>query len=121
MYKRAIRYGYRYQTTKGLLTTEQLWQLSLTELDALAVNLDEKVTKVSKKSFLNSTSKKDEVDKDMFDIVIDIINTKIEERDAAKLAKDSKEHNQKIMSLIAEKEEGALKEKSIEELKSMLK
>jgi len=56
-----------------------------------------------------------------FNIVKEIYLTKKREIDAEKNAASIKEYNQKIMQLIHEKQEGALKDKSIEELQEMLK
>ena len=46
--------------------------------------------------------------------------TKKEEANAKAKARETKEFNQKIMSLIAEKQESSLKDKSIEELMAMI-
>ena len=56
-----------------------------------------------------------------FDIVFDILLTKLEEAKASSEARNNKEYNEKIMSLIAQKETEALQGKSVDELKSMLK
>lgn len=121
MYKQASKQKLRIATNKGNLTVEQLWDLSLTDLDALAVSLETAYNESGKKSFLVKKSVKDKDTKLVFDIVLDILQTKVEEADAAKEAKETKEHNQKILSLIAEKQDEALKGKSLKELEKMLK
>ena len=55
-----------------------------------------------------------------FDILKDVYLTKKAENEAIRSERDQKEKNQKIIELIAEKKEGALKEKSIQELEAML-
>ena len=121
MYKQASKEKLRIQTNKGLLSVEQLWDLSLTELDTLAVNLEAAYKESGKKSFLVTKSVKDKTTKLLFDIVLDILTTKVEESELAREAKDNKEHNQKILNLIVEKKEGDLKEKSVKELEKMLR
>jgi hypothetical protein len=56
-----------------------------------------------------------------FAILKEIFLTNKEESEANRTAKENKEFNKKIMDLIAEKEDGELKGKSIEELRAMIK
>lgn len=121
MFKEASKLKLRFHTTKGPLTTEQLWDLSLKELDNLAVTLEEIHNKSKRKSFLERTSDEDKAAKLGFDIVLDILNTKVEAEQAAKEARETKEHNNKIITLIAEKRDESLKGKTVEELEAMLK
>ena len=121
MYKEATKQKLRFSTPRGLLTTEQLWDLSLTDLDTLAVSLETEHKESGKKSFLVTKSVKDKVAKLRFDVVLDVLTTKVDEANAAKEAKDDKEHNNKILSLIAEKQDDALKGKSIAQLKAELR
>ena len=114
MYKEASKQKLRFSTNKGLLSTEQLWDLSLTELDNLAVALESDYKESGKKSFLVKKSAKDKTAKLKLDIAVDILTTKVEENETAKNARQIKEHNEKIMSLIADKEEDSLKSKSID-------
>lgn len=121
MYKEASKQKLRFSTAKGTLTAEQLWDLSLTDLDELAVALETEHKESGKKSFLVTKSVKDKTAKLRFDIVLDVLSTKVEESEAAKTAKDNKEHNQKILGLIADKQDESLKGKSIKDLEKMLK
>jgi hypothetical protein len=121
MYKQASQLKLRFSTTKGNLSVEQLWDLSLTDLDSLAVSLEEAYKNSKGKSFLVKTSTKDKTIKLMFDIALDVLTTKVEQQEALREAADIKAHNQKILSLIAKKQEGELEGKSVEELEKMLK
>lgn len=121
MYKEATRLKLRFNTTKGNLSVEQLWDLSLEDLDATAVALEKNYKESGKKSFLVKKSTKDKEAKLAFDIVLDVLTTKVEEAAAARDAKDIKEHNQKILTLIKEKKEDELKNLGISELEKMLK
>lgn len=119
-YKLASQQRLRFQTNKGLLSTEQLWDLSLEDLDALAVSLETEHKQSGKKSFLIKTSEKDKTAKLRFDIALDVLNTKVEEMNALAVAKEVREHNKKILNLISEKQDESLKGKSIKQLEGML-
>lgn len=121
MYKEASKIGLLVPTTKGNLTVTQLWQLTLPELDNLAVSLEAVCENTKSKSFLDKRKKEDKTSKLMFDIVLDILQTKVEEKDAATDARETKEHNQKILALIKEKQDEAFRGKTVEELEAMLK
>ena len=121
MYKKASKLKLKFNTTLGNLSVEQLWDLSLTDLDTLAVSLEEAYENSKGKSFLVKKTTKDKTIKIMFDIALDVLNTKAEEVEIARNASDVKEHNQKILELIKNKQDDELKDKSIEELEKMLK
>lgn len=120
-FKLASQQKLRFHTNKGMLSTEQLWDLSLEELDALAVSLEAEHKESGKKSFLTKTSVKDKTAKLRFDVVLDVLNTKVEEAQALQEAFEIKEHNKKIIQLISEKQDESLKGKSIKQLEAMLK
>lgn len=120
-FKLASQQKLRFQTNKGLLSVEQLWDLSLDEMDALAVSLEQEHKQSGKKSFLVKTSLKDKTAKLRFDVILDILNTKVAEIEAEQEAAEIKEHNKKIIGLIAEKQDESLKGKSIKQLEGMLK
>ena len=120
-YKLASQQKLRFQTNRGLLSVEQLWDLSLTELDSLAVNFETEHKESGKKSFLVKTSIKDKTAKLRFDVALDILNTKVEEMQATQEAAEIKEHNKKIITLISEKNDESLKGKTIKQLESLLR
>lgn len=120
-FKQASKLKLRFDTPFGPLTTEQLWDLSPVELDGIAVELDEEYKASNKKSFLAKKTKKDKIVKFKLDIVVDILTTKVEEEEASLTAVETKAHNQNILEIIAEKEGDALKGKTVEELKGLLK
>lgn len=122
MYKQASQLKLRFQTPKGQLTVEQLWDLSMTDLST-TIKAMKKVLKKSDDDdlgFLEEDSKVDKVMELAFNILKDVYITKKEAAKAIREAAEIKAHNQKILTLIADKEEESLKGKSIEELKNML-
>jgi hypothetical protein len=121
MYKQASKEKFRFQTNKGMLSVEQLWDLSLTDLDSLAVSLEDAYKNSKGKSFLEKRTTLDKGLKLKFDIVLDVLQSKVEDNEVLRDAAETKEHNQKILSLIADKKEGELAGLSIKELEKKLK
>ena len=122
-YKKAIRLKLRFQTSKGLLTIEQLWGLTLTELKNLIISLHETLKKVPSEdlAFLETESVTEESeDQIRFDIAVDVYKTKQQESKDSRDEAARKAHNQHIAEIIAEKEEAELRNKSVEELRAMM-
>ena len=72
-------------------------------------------------SFLEDTKEVDDENQLRFDILKDIYLSKKKESDDIKNAFEIKKFNQKIDLLIAEKQEGRLREMSIDELEKLRK
>ena len=129
MFAFATRKKFRFDTCKGQVTVEDLWDLPLTatngrpNLDDIAKELYKKMKDENEMSFVKPTSqvnKEFNIIKAKFDIVKYIIDVKLAEAEAAKKAKEIKARNQRILGLIAQKEDEALASKSKEELLAML-
>ena len=126
MFEKATRQKLRFQTNKGLLTVEDLWDLPLTSnhgrtnLDDIARMLHSDLKNDNNVSFVVKVRKSDEPTQVAFDIVKHIIDVKLVERDAAQLAATMKEKKQQIMQLIANKEQSALAEMPLDELRKMV-
>lgn len=122
IYKIATQMGLRFPTTKGLLSTEQLWSLNQTQM-ATVVKGCKKALKGDNDdelAFLDETTKINKEDQLRFDIAKDIYLTKKAEAEEIRTKAERKAFEQKILGLIAEKQEDSLKGKSIEELEAML-
>ena len=124
----ATRLKLRFKTPVGAISVEDLWDLPLTagngkaNLDDIAVALDNQLSTVARKSFVNQTK----VDNDQteiklaFDIVNHVIQVKLDERDKAKRAADRRAQRQTLLNLLAEKENARLQEASADELRNLL-
>lgn len=127
MYKEAIRSKLRFLTDRGLLTPEQLYDLSLSSLAKVIKEFRATLKKVQEDddelAFLSSSiqSKEDKENALKFEILKDVYITKKDEAEASKTAQETKAYNQKIMEIIQEKKEEALKNQSVEELEKLLK
>lgn len=123
MYKEASREKLRFSTQKGLLSVEQLWDLRLAPLATIVRNLKKELKKDNDDdlSFLDENSKPvDAILELKFKIAKDIYLVKKGERDALASEAEKKAHNQKILELIAKKQEESLQGKSVEELEALL-
>ena len=127
MYKIASRKKLRIQTNRGMLSVEQLWDLSKEDIGELAkdirkrINDQKGVTGDSELDFLKPSSQTEEtIDELTFRILKDIYTTKQAEEDKAHRRAAARENNRKILELIAKKQDQELENKSIEELEKML-
>ena len=119
IYKRASKDAVRFTTVKGSLTVEQLWSLSLTDLDKLAVKLEKVVKASGEKSFLETKSKEDATDKLRFDIVLDVLTDKVKAKEISAKAAETRVKNARIDELIAKKQNKEFEDLSIEELEKL--
>lgn len=105
---------------KGQATVEDLWDLSMTELDKIYKTLNAEKKEAQEDSLLDTKSEEDEELTVQIGIVRYVFNVKQEEKKAAETARERKEQKQKIMAILASKQDEALHGKSIEELEKML-
>ena len=119
-YKNASRLKLRFSTNKGVLTTEDLWDLPLVQLDTLYKGLNKQLKEAQEESLLTVKTKSDEELTLRVEIITDIVKTKISENEVRRASAEKAERKQKLMKLIEEKQEGELGSKSIEELKEEL-
>lgn len=125
MFENATRLKYRFDTVKGQISVEDLWDLPLTartnfDLDTVAKNLAKEIRESSEESFVKVTTTKSAVLEDKLKIVKHIISVKLAEADARETAKAKESQREIIKGIIAEKQLGELRDKSIEELAKLL-
>ena len=120
MYKEALQKKLRFKTNKGMISTEDLFDLSLQNLDTLAIMLDKKISEAPKKSFIEELPAEENDDELRFNIVKDIVNIKLKARKDNMNRAQIDARNKPIAELIAKKEDEALENKSIEELRAMI-
>lgn len=120
MYKEASKMKLRFATVKGNLSVEDLWDLSLTALDKMAVAIDEEISKNPKKSFISETTPEDKISKLKLDILKDVINTKLEDKAKKDSEKQRLSERNKLLEILAKKEAESLENLSIEELKKKI-
>ena len=119
MFEYVIRNKVRFPY-KGLISVEDLYDLTTRELDSVFKALNAQVKRSQEESLLATKSKEDETLLIQIEIVRHIFDTKIAETEAAQQSKEIKEKKQKLMEMIAEKKDEALRNASVEELQAML-
>lgn len=127
IYKKSSKKKLRFSTNRGVLSVEQLWDLSKEEIRHLVIiarNIAKKYSNEvndSELSFLDSPAKTKATDDDLrFEILKDIYLTKKSAEEKAQKKAEIKRNNQKLLDLIARKQDEALEKKSIKELEKML-
>ena len=120
LFIKATRNKVRITTAQGLLLIEDLWDLSLTKLDSLAITLDEAVQKFGRKSFIGLRPKEATSIQEQFEIVKYVIDVKLQEKETAKLKADVAAQVAMLRNLRDEKKTAALKDLSVEEIDAQL-
>ena len=105
---------------KGMISVEDLWDLSLTNLDSIYKTLNKQVKQSEEESLLSTKASVDTELEVQIAIVKHIVSVKLAEKEDAEKASAKKAQKQKIMSIIATKQDEALQNSSIDDLKKML-
>ena len=119
MYKKASKLGLRFSSTRGNVTVEDLWDLPLEELDAIAqqcyAECEHKVL-----SFIKDVVPANEKNELRFEIVKDVIADRLAARLAAETAQANAQKKSRMLELLAKKQDESLSEKSEDELLAMI-
>jgi len=119
LFEVATRNKFRFPF-RGLISVEDLWVLSLTNLDSIFKTLNSELKQIKEESLLNTKSNADKELDMKIEIVKYIVAVKIEEENSKLQAKEKKEQKQKIMEILAVKQDENLQNMTPEELKDML-
>jgi len=124
MFEKASRFKLRFDTTQGQLDVEDLWDLPLTSgnranLDDIARGLSKQVKEAETESFIVKPAKANEITLLKFDIIKHVIEIRLAENEAAATARANKERKQKILAIIANKQDEQLATSSIEDLQKL--
>lgn len=120
MYKEALQKKLRFKTNKGMITTEDLFDLSLQNLNTLAIMLDKKASEAPKKSFIEELPAEENDDELRFSIVKDIINIKLKARKDNIDKAQADAQKKRILEILAKRNDEELEKKSTEELRAMI-
>lgn len=121
-FKHAIKNKFRY-SFNGQISTEDLFDLSLKQLDTIYANISAELKKTKKSSLLAGSTEETEKRKmleDKLEIVKEIFEDKQREQDEKLNAAKEKERRQTILRIIEEKENDSLKNMAVEDLKKLL-
>lgn len=123
VFEYATRNKVRFSSSRGELTAEQLWDVPLRSTDGF--NLDA-VAKVANKAFKDATEEsfvssirtatQDRLEMTL-EVIKRVIEVKLDDESAAKRRAENKLEKEKLLSILAEKQDGKLSELTEKELR----
>lgn len=126
LFETAARKKYRFPTNRGDLMVEQLFDLPLVaangfSLNNVAINVNNDLKSVTTDSFVEAKPVPGKADlENKLEIVKHVIAIKQDEAKAAERKVQKEAERQKILEIISRKEDTALSESSIDDLKKRL-
>jgi len=129
-FETATRKHYRYMSTKGDLTTEDLWDVPLTakspdffSLDNIAQGIHEKIVGATEKSFVKTEAESRDTKalEAKLEIVKFVIAYKLDAAERAVKRVEAAARKQRILELMQKKDEEDLEGKNRKELEKLLK
>lgn len=124
MFEMASQYKFRYPY-KGMITTEDLWDLTPTQLDSVYKTLSKEINALQDGDSLLSCKPANLFDKEQaltakIELVKYIFNCKQQVAELHRMEAERSAKKQHILEIIAAKQENALQNMSEEDLKKML-
>ena len=119
MFEYATRNKVRFPF-KGQISVEDLWDLRTDDLDTVFKTLNRQVKQSEEESLLVTKTAEGTALDVQIAIVKHIFDIKMQEANARLLDKERKAQKQKIMAILANKQEQELQNKSVDELQKML-
>lgn len=125
MFQKAARLKLRFDSPKGPLTVEDLWDIPLTSatgkvnLDEIARGLFRQLRSDDTVSFVEPTQKSNPTIQLKFDIAKHIIDVRLAENEAVAKARANADRKQTLLGIIAQKENEVLLGSSLDDLKKM--
>ena len=119
LFEQATRRKYRYPTTRGNVSTEDLWDMGLTQLDTTAKTINKQLKSDDEESFIVK-KRTSNVEANKLEILKRVIEYKQDRAEAIEQREVNKQQKQRILSIIDDKEDESLKGKSLASLKKMV-
>lgn len=119
LFEMASQMKFRYPY-KGMITTEDLWELKTTELDVVYRNLNKELNALDGDSLIATKSADEGVKanelRNKIEIIKYIFNSKQQEAELHRMAAANAAEKQKILGVLADMEDNALRNMSKEDL-----
>ena len=123
LFEMATQFKFRYPF-KGMITTEDLWDLSLAQLDIVYRNLNKELNAISEDGLLATKSAEEGVKandlKNKLEVVKYIFSTKKAAEELTRMAAENAMQRKRILEVLAKKQDNALENMSEEDLQKML-
>lgn len=119
MFEVAVRNKFRFPF-RGTISVEDLWDLSVQQLDSIFKTLNSQEKKAQEESLLDTRTPEDEILMTKIEIIKYIVNVKLVEAKQAERARELHDQKQKILGILADKQDEDLRNKTPDELRAML-
>lgn len=119
MFEKAARLKLRFEY-RGLISTEDLWDLHVEDLDNIYKSLNSLVKTKSEESLLDKKDKVDEILDLKIDIIKHVVNEKLQEAEARELALERRVRKQKLMAILEKKQDEELHDLSSDKLEELI-
>lgn len=120
IFEMATRNKFRFPY-KGLISVEDLWDLSQVQLDSIYKNLNKEIKQIQEESLLSAKNSEDAELQAKIDIVKYIFTVKQQEAIQRSIDAENAYKKRRIMEILAQKQDDSLMGKSEDELRKMLK
>ena len=120
MFEIATRKKFRFTGVNGVLTTEDLWNLKLPQLDGIAKALNKQIKEAEEESFISKPTPTNSELKMKLNVVVHVINTLLEEQEKRDSAKAKREEKALLTNLLHQKNMEELAGMSKEEIEKKL-
>jgi hypothetical protein len=120
LFEKATRNKLRFPTSKGMITVEDLWDLSLTSLDTMARAINKRLKDESDESFINKKVSSNAELELSLEILKYIISVKLKEQDDRKLKAERMEELKMLQDLLTNKKSEELKSLSKEDIEKRI-
>lgn len=105
---------------KGQISVEDMWDISLPALDSVFKALNSQMKQIKEESLLSIKTKADETLELQIEIVKYIVSVKLAEKEAREKTAEKSAQRQRIMEIMAKKQDESLENASMEDLQKML-
>lgn len=124
IFERASRKNLMFETARGLVVTNALWDMPLTgefSLDVTAKRINRKLKSADEESFVETVVDPDKADNELrLEIVKHVIASKLADQDRAKKAAATKARRQRLLAALDKSEDAAIDNLSPEEIRAEL-
>ena len=119
MFEKASRLKLRF-SFNGLCMVEDLWDLPLGSLDSIFKKLNAQSRVQKEESLLQTRNEEDEITDLQITIIKHVVDVRLREQKAREDRIAKAEKKQKLLGIIAEKQDSALRDLSVDELTKLV-
>jgi hypothetical protein len=120
IFEKAAKQKLRFSTSKGLITSEDLFGLNLTWLNKVAMETNAIIKQTTQESFISEANHKDTENELRLEILKHVIASKIAAKDRAKSRAVKDAQKAELQELLADKKKEGLKSLSAEDIEKRL-